>query len=105
MGRAEEHVSPPKKIWKKYFSGSYHVKFGHFSGKYHVKFVKLVVHGVKKAKLMHIEQQKCKQVKKAEGSPDSSRLIDAKLSSTRMSQFSVNGTLSTDLPENITSIC
>ena len=29
---------PKKKNRKKYFSGNYHVKFGHFSGKYHVKF-------------------------------------------------------------------
>jgi len=28
----------PVKFGKKYFSGSYYVKFGHFSGKNHVKF-------------------------------------------------------------------
>ena len=28
----------PPKIWAKYFSGNYYVKFGHFLGKNHVKF-------------------------------------------------------------------
>jgi len=35
----------PPKIREKYFSGNYHVKFGHFLGKNHVKLGILLVFG------------------------------------------------------------
>jgi len=36
-GGQEGHVPPPK-IREKYFSGNYHIKFGHFRSKNHLKF-------------------------------------------------------------------